>query len=241
LAPLLGLNGVQFDASKFNWIGSPARAVSVGEVYNAATSVRTIEEAMKTEVVLGATAANQDTAIFPRALNRLIGTKFKIVTGYDASPSIDLAMQKGEVQGKVGVTWTSLNSGPTVNWVRDKVVSIIVQLGTASSPDVPSNVPLALDLTKTTEDRQALSILCAPTNMGYPSFMGPGVPPERVEAIRRAYLQTLDDPEFRALLARQSLDLDPIQAAELTTTVRDIYAMPQAAMAKARSIINSSD
>lgn len=238
LAPLLKLPGAQFNPVKFNWIGSPARAVSVGEVWNAGTPVRTIQDAMATQVVLGATAPNQDTAVFPRALNALVGTKFKIITGYESSPRIDIAMQQNEVQGKVGVTWTSLNSGPTANWIKDKKVNIIVQLGTAKESYIPSDVPLALDLAKTPADRQALYVLCAPTAMGYPSFMGPGVPAERIDVIRKAYEQVLKDPEFKATMDKEQLDIDPIPSSELTDLVRNIYALPDAAVTRASGIIN---
>jgi tripartite-type tricarboxylate transporter receptor subunit TctC len=241
LAPLLKLEGAQFNPVKFNWIGSPARAISVGEVWSAATPVRTIEEATKTQVVVGGTAPNQDTAIFPRALNSLIGTKFKVITGYESSPAVDLAMRRKEVQGKIGVTWTSLNSGTSANWVRDKTVTVIVQLGTKKAPNIPSDVPLALDLTKTQSDRQALYVLCAPTTLGYPSFMGPDVPKDRVNAIRDAYVQTMHDPEFQALLKQQDLDLSPIPADELTNTVRAIYALPESAKTRARSIIAGAE
>jgi hypothetical protein len=241
LAPLLKVPGAQFSPIKFNWIGSPARAVSVGEVWNAGTRARTIEDAMKTEVVLGATAPNQDTAVFPRALNALVGTKFKIITGYESSPRIDIAMSQNEVQGKVGVTWTSLNSGPTSNWVRNKIVSVIVQLGTVKESYIPSDVPLALDLIKTPADRQALYVLCAPTAMGYPSFMGQGVPAERIDAIRKAYIATLRDPEFDALMKKEGLDINPISSAELTDLVRNVYALPRAAVDRASTIINQGD
>ena len=237
LAPLLKYPGASFDPTKFNWIGSPSRTVSVGSVFNAFTDVRTIQQAMQKEVVVGATSSGQDTGIFPAALNRLIGTKFKIVTGYSSVSQVDLAMQKGEVQGKVGTTWNSLNSGPTANWVKDKVVTVIVQLGVKKAQDIPDSVPLALDLTKTPEDRQVLEVLCAPSATGYPSFMGPGVPKERVEALRAAYMQTMQDPEFIELLKRQSLDLDPIGAAELEGIVRGIYAIPAAAVERAKDLM----
>jgi tripartite-type tricarboxylate transporter receptor subunit TctC len=237
LAPLLKYPGATFDPTKFNWIGSPSRTVSVGSVFNAFTDVRTIQQAMQKEVVVGATSSGQDTGIFPAALNRLIGTKFKIVTGYSSVSQVDLAMQKGEVQGKVGTTWNSLNSGPTANWVKDNIVTVIVQLGVKKARDIPASVPLALDLTKTPEDRQVLEVLCAPSATGYPSFMGPGVPKERVEAIRAAYMQTMQDLEFAELLKRQSLDLDPIGSAELEGIVRGIYAIPAAAVERAKDLM----
>lgn len=238
LAPLLKIDGVQFDPTKYNWVGSPARTVSVGAVWNASTDVRTIQDAIKNEVILGATAPNQDTAVFPRALNKLIGTKFKIVTGYASVGAVDLALQRKEVQGKVGFTWTSLNSGPSVDWVKDKVVNVIVQLGTAKAADIPADIPLALDLAKTPQDRQTLLVLCAPSATGYPSFMGPNVPPDRVAAIRAAYAQTMKDADFKALIDKQNLDLDPIGADELTAIVKSIYDLPDAAVDRARDIVN---
>jgi len=237
LAPLLKYQGANFDPTRFNWIGSPSRTVSVGTVWNASTAVRTIQEAMQKEVIVGATSAGQDTGIFPKALNRVLGTKFKIVTGYSSVGEVDLAMVRGEVQGKVGSTWNSLNSGPSVNWVRDNIVTVLVQLGVKKAADIPDSVPLALDLAKTTEDRQVLEVLCAPSATGYPSFLGPGVPKDRVEAIRSAYSQTMKDPEFIELLNKQSLDLDPIGAAELDDIVHRIFALPDAAVERARDLM----
>ena len=237
LAPLLKIPQAQFDPTRFNWIGSPTRTVSMGLVWNASTQVRTIQDAMRSEVVVGATSIAQDTGIYPRALNRIAGTKFKIVTGYAGLGAVDLALERGEVQGKVGSTWKSLNSGPSANWVADRVVTVLVQLGVKKAPDIPPDVPLGLDLAKSPQDRQVLEVLCAPSATGYPSFMGPGVPKERVEAIRSAYLQSLQDPEFIAAVERQGLDLDPIGAAELADVVRGIYAMPEAAVEGARDLL----
>lgn len=237
LAPLLKVPQAQFDPTRFNWIGSPSRTVSIGMVWNASTPVRSIQDAMQKEVVVGATSIAQDTGIFPRALNRIAGTKFKIVPGYAGLGAVDLAIERGEVQGKVGSTWKSLNSGPTANWVRDHKATVLVQLGVKKARDIPTDVPLGLDLAKTPEDRLVLQVLCAPSATGYPSFMGPGVPKERIEAIRAAYQQSLKDPEFTAAVTRESLDVDPIGADELTEIVRGIYALPQAAVERARDLL----
>jgi tripartite-type tricarboxylate transporter receptor subunit TctC len=237
LAPLLKLPQADFSPAKFNWIGSPAKTVSMGVVWNAHTPVRTIQDAMQTEVVVGATSIAQDTGIYPRALNHIAGTKFKIVTGYAGLGAVDIAMQRGEVQGKVGSTWGSLNSGSSAHWVPDKIVTPIVQLGVKKAPDIPADVPLGLDLARTPEDRLVLEVLCAPGATGYPSFMGPGVPQDRVEAIRAAYVATMKDPEFIEILRKQSLELDPISADELTAIVRGIYAMPEPAVARARELL----
>jgi hypothetical protein len=112
-----------------------------------------------------------------------------------------------------------------------------VQLGVKKAPDIPADIPLGLDLAKTPADRQMLELLCAPSATGYPSFMGPGVPKERVEAIRAAYVQTLKDPEFIESVRKGGLDLDPIDAEEITDTVRSIYAQPASAVASVRELV----
>ena len=239
LAPLLKIPGAQFDPTRFNWIGSPARTVSIGAVWTANTKVRSIEEVMTQEVVIGATAPNQDTAIFPKALNSIAGTKFRIVTGYSSVGEVDLAMQKGELQGKVGFTWSSLVSGSSVNWLKDGLVKVIVQLGLEKSRDVPADVPLALDLARTPLDRQVLEILCAPSATGFPSFMGPNVPKERVEVIREAYRKTMVDPEFLALAKKEFMDVDPIDAREIEQIVKTMYSMPLPAVERAREIVGN--
>lgn len=236
-APLLKIPQASFDPTKFNWIGSPARSVSVGVIWTAASPVRSIADAMTQQVVVGATSIGQDTGIFPPMLNEFVGTKFKVVSGYPSVGDIDLAMERSEVQGKIGFTWASLNSGRTVDWVRDKKVAVIVQLGVAKAADIPSDVPLALDLAKSEADRQAMEVLCAPSATGYPSFMGPGVPPERVAAIRTAYEKTLRDPEFLAIVRQESLAVDPISADEITKVVKDIYALPPSAVQQASALL----
>jgi tripartite-type tricarboxylate transporter receptor subunit TctC len=236
LAAILKIPQAEFDPTKFNWIGSPARSVSVGEYWTKATSARTIQDAMKQQIVVGATSAGQDTGVFPAMLNKFAGTKFRIVTGYQSSGQVDLAMERGEAQGKMGVTWTSLNSGRTVNWVRDKLVTIVVQFGLQPTPGVP-DVPVALDLAKTPADRQAMEVLCSPTELGYPSFMGPGVPADRIAVMRAAYMKTMKDPEFIAAAKQQSLDINPIGADELTSIVKRAAGLPQTAIKRAREVL----
>src|SRR6185295_10921754 len=152
----------------------------------------------------------------------------------------DLAMQRGEVQGKIGWTWGSLNSGPTADWVKDGKVRLVIQMGLEKWPKVPADVPLLLDLAKSGEDRQVMELIFGPAATGYPSFMGPGVPKERVEAIRQAYRRTLQDPEFKALLAKQRLELDPIEGAEIEAVVRKLFALPPAVVERVRELLPPS-
>src|ERR1043166_6244329 len=141
IQPLIGRGAAQFDPTKFNWIGSTAREVSVGAFWTAGTSARSIKDAMEQEVVVGGTAASQDTGLYPAVINHLVGTKFKIVTGYPSSSAVDLAMQRGEVQGKIGWTWGSLNSGPTADWVSESKVRVVIQMGLEKWPKISADVP----------------------------------------------------------------------------------------------------
>jgi tripartite-type tricarboxylate transporter receptor subunit TctC len=239
LAPLL-TDKAHFDPSKFNWIGSPLAQPSVGAVWNASTKVRTIQDAMRVQTVMGATSMGQDTGVFPTMLNRFIGTKFKIVSGYKSSPDIELAMERGEVTGKIGWTWGALNSGHTANWLKDGKITLLVQLGLTKYPEIPANVPLALDLAKDSEARQVMELLCAPSATGYPSFMGPGVPKDRIEIMRAAYGKTMADPRFRSAMKQMNLEVQPVRGEEIESIVKRIYAMPSSVGKQARELMPPS-
>lgn len=239
LAPILS-NQAQFDPTKFNWIGSPSREPSVGAVWNASTKVRTIQDAMKIETIMGATSMGQDTGAFPTMLNRYAGTKFKIVPGYKSSPDIELAMERGEVTGKVGWTWGALNAGNTANWLKEGKITLLVQLGIAKYNKIPADVPLAMDLAKTEDGRKVIELMCSPSATGYPSFMGPGVPHDRIAALRAAYVKTMSDPKFIEAVKKQKLSLDPITGEEIEKIVKNIYAMPASAKQHAKELMPKS-
>jgi tripartite-type tricarboxylate transporter receptor subunit TctC len=240
MAPLLGSEAAKFDPTKFQWIGSTAREVSVGVLWTATTPARTIQDVMKQEVIVGATTLSQDTGFFPTMLNKLAGTKFKIVNGYKSTGDIELAMEKGEVHGKIGWTWGSLNAGPTVDWLKDGKAVAIVQLGVEKAPGIPDSVPLGLDLTKSEEDRQVMRLVCSPASLGYPSFMGPGVPADRIAAMRKAFDETMANSRFIEQLKKQGMPLDPLSGIEVQKVIADIYSAPPNAVQKARELMAST-
>jgi tripartite-type tricarboxylate transporter receptor subunit TctC len=237
-APLLGTPQAEFDPTKYHWIGTPSQETSVAAVWGTGTKVRTMADATQQEVVFGGTSLATDTGLFPTVLNRLIGTKFKVVVGYKSSTDVDIAMERGEAQGKVW-TWASLKSGRTATWVAEQKVYLLAQFGLERAKDLP-DVPLALDFAKTPEDRQVLELVFSPIALGYPSFMGPGVPRERVEIMRRAFDKTMQDPEFAALMKQQSLVLDPAKGEELQAIVERTYRMPPLVVERARVLIPPS-
>jgi tripartite-type tricarboxylate transporter receptor subunit TctC len=236
-APLLRTPQADFDPTKFHWIGTPSQETTVAAVWTAGTRVRTMEEATKEDVVFGGTSLATDTGLFPTILNKLIGTRFKVVVGYKSSSDVDLAMERGEAQGKIW-TWASLKSGRTANWLAEGKVRLLAQFGLAKAKDLP-DTPLVLDFAKSAEDRQVMELIFAPIALGYPSFMGPGVPPERVAIMRRAFDRAMADPELIGLMGQQSLAHDPATGEALQAIVARMYAMPAPVVEKARGLIPS--
>jgi tripartite-type tricarboxylate transporter receptor subunit TctC len=236
-APLLQTPQADFDPTRFQWIGTPSQETTVAGVWAANTKVRSLQDAMQEEVVVGGTSLATDTGLFPTILNKLIGTRFKVVVGYKASTDVDIAMERGEAQGKIW-TWASLKSGRTANWVTDGKVHLLAQFGLERAKDLP-DVPLVLDSARTPEDRQVMELIFSPIALGYPSFMGPGVPKDRIEIMRRAFDRTMQDPEFINLTGQQTLAHDPATGETLQAIVARMYGMPASVVEKARGLIPS--
>ncbi len=236
IQPLVDIQSANYDGSKFNWIGSTAREVSVGVVWTASTDVRTVQDAMKKEVIVGSSGVGNDTGAFPLVLNRFIGTKFKPIHGYKSGSEITLAFERGEVQGRVGWSWGSVKSRGS-EWLDTKKITILVQMGVSKADDLP-DIPLALDLAKTPEDRAAMQLIFSPTYIGWPSVMPPGVPEDRIAAVRAAYMKTMKDPDFVAAADKQQLELDPLDGESIQKIVAQLYDLPPAAIELARAAMN---
>ena len=158
-APLFHVPQAEFDPRKINWIGSTSKEVSIGAVWAASTDVRTIEDATKREVVVGANSVSNDSGVFPLVLNTFLGTKFKIVHGYKSAGEITLALERGEVQGRVGWSVGALLSGNTADWTRDKKLYVLIQLGLEKDKRLPADIPLATDLARTARSEEHTSEL----------------------------------------------------------------------------------
>jgi tripartite-type tricarboxylate transporter receptor subunit TctC len=236
IQPLVDIQSASYDASKFNWIGSTAKEVSVGVVWTASTDVRTIQDAMKKEVIVGSSGVGNDTGAFPLVLNRFLGTQFKPIHGYKSGSEITLAFERGEVQGRVGWSWGSVKSRGS-DWLKEGKIKILVQMGVGKADDMP-DVPLALDLAKNPDDRAAMMLIFSPTYIGWPSVMPPGVPADRIEAVRAAYAKTMVDKDFVANADKQQLELDPLTGAEIQKIVAELYQLPPAAIERARVAMN---
>ncbi|MCC6888458.1 MAG: hypothetical protein IT536_08000 [Hyphomicrobiales bacterium] len=234
MQPLLDDRGIQFDARKFNWIGSLSSEVSVVLSWHT-RPFKTIADAQQREMIVSASGPGADSVIFPLIMNGVLGTKFKVVAGYPGAVDFLLAVERGEADGTAGVSWSTIASSKP-DWIREKKITIMSQLATKRHADLAA-APLITDLAKTDSDRRVLELIFARQEIAYPLVAPPGVPAERVETLRRAFNAVLKDPEYLADARRQSLDSDPVDGAAITALIERIYSSPAEVIARARAAI----
>ncbi len=228
----LGTGGVKYVASKFNWIGR--ETTSVGVSFSWFTSpTKTIEDAMTRVTPLAATGAGSTTAIYPNVLNNLVGTKFKLIMGYVGSNEAMLAMERGETEAH-STAWEQVTSQHP-DWVSDKKINILVQYALAKHPALP-DVPLAVDLVKSEEDRRIMRAVVAAADVGKSVLTAPGVPADRVAALRAAFDETIRDPEFIKDFEASRIEIIPMQGAELQKVVEELGALPPDLVEKVRKV-----
>ena len=232
--PLLGSKGAQFSADKFTWIGSANNEVSICVAWKG-SGIAKLEDVLARELIVGGTGQAADTDQFPRVLNGVLGTKFKIVSGYPGGNDVTLAMERGEVKGRCGWSWSSVLATHK-RWVDDKSIIILVQLSLNKHLDLP-DVPLIMDFAKTENQQQIFKLIFARQVMGRPFLAPPGVPKDRAEALRKAFLDTMKDPEFLADAEKSQLEITPVAGAEVEQLVKDIYQTPKPLANKAAEFI----
>jgi tripartite-type tricarboxylate transporter receptor subunit TctC len=233
--PILGIKAADYDARKFNWVGSTTSEVSAGIVWHT-SPLKTLKDTMKTPLIVGSSGIATDTGAFPRVLNYFIGTKFKIVHGYKSGSDISLALERKEVHGRLGWSWSSIKSRAP-DLLRDKKIRVIVQMGLKKAPDL--DAPLALDFAKTPADRRAMEVIFAATTIGWPALLPPGVPANKVKAFRAAYNATMKDPKFLKDTSRRRLPVNPVSGLEIHKILDKIEAFPAADIALARKAYTS--
>jgi tripartite-type tricarboxylate transporter receptor subunit TctC len=233
--PLLGSKTAQFDGTKFNWIGSANDEVSVCVVWNGRSKVTKFDDLLTQELPVGGTGAAADTDQFPRIINGVLGTKMKIITGYPGGNDVNLALERGEVDGRCGWSWSSVKS-TRANWMSEKKITILMQLSLAKHPDLP-DVPLIVDLAKNEEQRQILKLIFARQALGRPFLAPPGVPADRVAILRKAFMDTMADKEFLAEADKAQLEITPIAGEQIQKLVGEVYQTPSAVAHKAAEIL----
>jgi tripartite-type tricarboxylate transporter receptor subunit TctC len=192
--PLFGKFIGRFDALKFGWVGSIGKLMNVCVTWHT-SAIKTIQQAQQKQVIVSASGATSNSVMMPKIANALLGTKFKVVTGY-TDPDVTLAMERGEVEGVCGLAYTTLKA-TRPQWFRDHKINILLQIGLTKFPDLP-NVPSAVDLISNPDSKKTLELILIRQEMGRPFALPPGVPADRIAVLRRAFDETLKDPEFLA-------------------------------------------
>lgn len=217
------MENATYKSAEFNWIGNMTRSNNLAVVWHA-KGVKTLEDARKTEVVVGALGAGGTLATYPAILNAVAGTKFKVVLGYAGAQLIDLAMERGEVDGRASYSWSDLKRVRS-EWLKEGKLNILVQFGLEKEPDLP-DVPLIIDLARNEQERKILSFVAADNNMARPFYMPPKVPADRVAAFRQAFDATMTDAEFLDDAKRVGVTVTPLTGAQLEALVKNIVNAP---------------
>lgn len=233
IEPLLGNANAKFDGRRFSWIGTANVEYTTCIAWHTAP-VKTLADAMTTELIVGGSGADATEVIFPKAANKLVGTKFKIVLGYPGSTELLIAMERGETQGFCGIGWTfvKLRKG---DWLREKKINILFQMALHKHPEIPE-VPAIIDHARTSDDRKVFEFLFAPQEMGRPFFAPPEVPAERLMALRRAFELTLKDPQFLADAEKMGVEVQHVGGEAIQALLDKIYASPKAIIERAKAV-----
>lgn len=219
-----GDKAIKFDAAQFNWIGTIASTKENVSAWHTAP-VKSFEDLLTTEFTTGASGRSSPSFMVPTLMNKLLGTKINIVPGYPGGSQVNLAMERGEVQGRYN-TWSSWKTTKP-DWLRDKKINILVQQALTKPADLPGP-PLLIDLAKSEEDKRIFELMAIGSEMGRPLAGTPGIPSERLAALISAYRAMLKDPEFAAEAKKLDIELDPIVGEDLQKlAVRAISTPPQ--------------
>jgi tripartite-type tricarboxylate transporter receptor subunit TctC len=236
--PLYGAKNVRFDPTKFGWIGSLNSEVSFCVSWHT-TPVKTFDDLKKYPLTVGGLGPGADTDQFTYLIDNLFGAKMRLVTGYHSGGEIDLAMERGEIGGRCGWSWSTIISTKAA-WLKEKKFNLLVQIGVDKHPDVP-DVPLLSDFAKTDQQRDIIDIVVAPQLMGRPVLTTPGVPAERLTALRDALKKSMADPAFLAVAKKENLEVSYVSGERIEATLKKLYALPKSVLDAAAKAVSKPD
>jgi tripartite-type tricarboxylate transporter receptor subunit TctC len=233
IMPLLDMPGAKFAADRLNYVGSMDQDVGVC-IVRREFNLGSVEELKTRQMIVGTEGGATDITTFTNPLVKLLGWKLKTVSGYNGTQAINLAIDRGEVDGRCGISYSSLTR--TTSFLKDNRVKIFLQLAIAKDPELAS-VPLVTDLAPNQEDRSALELLLAPSAVARPFFLPPGVPADRVAVLRAAFDATMKDAEFLADAAAQKATIRPNGGSEMQALIARIYRLSPAVVARAKELV----
>ena len=227
--------GLQTSLGKFKWIGNFTRANNVTVTW-AASNVKTLQDARAREVTMGATGAGTSSEMGPILYNSLVGTRFKIVTGYSGAEALNEAMKRGEIDGRANSTWASIKL-TLLDAFRDGKVNVLIQMGLRKERELP-DVPLLSELVAGNAKNEAIAkFMSLSVTAARPLAAPPGVPDERVAGLRRAFDATMQDPAFLAAAKTRGTDIDPMTGEETQAIVTAFLATPKSVVADLRAAL----
>ncbi len=232
--PLFGNPGARFDALKFAWLGSMGKLQNICMSWHT-SSVKTIEQARQKEITVAGAGATSNTVIVPKIMNALLGTKFKVIAGYEPGQGDTIAVETGEVEGVCGLAWSTIKASRS-QWLEPGKINVLVQMALVKLPDLP-NAPSAIDLVTDPVKRQVLELILIRQEMGRPFAAPPGVPADRIAALRRGFDATMKDPEFLAEAARAQLEIDPLTGEDVEKLLAKAYGAPKDIVQQAAALI----
>jgi len=226
----LGTQGVRFKTAELNWVGRVDSLINIVFMWHT-SKVKTFADAQKIESTLSGTGAGSTVSIYPTVMNNVFGTKFKLIMGYKGSADAQLAVERGEVEGH-STSWVAVKVGHP-EWRPTNKISILVQFSLKRHPELPE-VPTAVDLARNDEERQILSAIMAAAEVGSAFFTTPGVPADRLNALRRAFDATMQDKEFLADVEKTKLSVSPMKGEDLQQLVKQVSDLPPNLLEKVR-------
>ena len=230
-----GNPAIQFDARKMHWIGSPQQEIGTG-IFSTRTGLRSIEDLKGRDVTASSTSRNAPTSVYPRMLNALYGTKLKVIEGYPGSPESLIAFERGEVEAYVSGGTSAPTLARMVAQVDIGNAKVFVQMGMKRNPRF-ADVPTAIDLVSSPEHKQMFEIVFTDQVMGRPFVLAPGVPADRVAALRAAFDATMKDATFLAEAKQQKMEIDPVSGAEINALLERVYTAPPSVIARIRDLV----
>jgi tripartite-type tricarboxylate transporter receptor subunit TctC len=233
-APLLDPQNAKFDASKFSWVGSIAEGTNVCISWHT-SPVKTVDDLISKQAPFGATGRDDARYMDAAIMRNMFGSKLQIITGYQGSSDVRLAMERGEIAGNCGDSWASLKT-TAADWIRDKKVHVLAQYALEKHPEI-ADVPLVMDMAKTDEQKGALKLLFASRYAGRPYAAPPGVATDVLAALGTSFNATMKDPEFVAFAQKANLEVSPATGQQVEDLVNDVYKSPPAAVAAAKAAI----
>ena len=238
LQPLLGGPPVQHEPAKFLYLGNANSDVYVCFV-RADAPVKEFKDALSTELIVGASGDGATTRDFPVMLNNLLGARFKLVMGYPGSREITLAMERGEVQGVCGIGWTGIEI-LYPEWFAKGTIKALVQLSVKGHRDLHARkVPTTLEFARNDDERAVMELIYSQGVFGRPFVLPPGVPIDRVTALRKAFMATFADPRLLAEAKKMNFDIEPMSGEDTQTLVTRLYATPANVVEKAKQALTA--